>query len=326
MDPRGNRRLIRMVGAGLLLVCSAWTAAPALAQEPGDEAPSYGPGETLCGEPMVLRLGEPAATDPDVRTLQERLRDLGWYDGPLDGHFGPQTAEAVRRFQQGAGLDPTGMVTGATWRALAGDMVLPAAAGPSEAPRGELSIVIDTNERTLTLFSDGKPYKAYPVAVGTGETPSPVGEWLIVHKDSGWGDGFGTRWLGLNVPWGIYGIHGTNKPWSIGTRASHGCIRMFNRDVEELHRWVPLRTPVRIVGPQPKLRFDRALQPGATGTDVVQVQLRLKELGFDLGLADGRYGPKTEEAVRALQRFYGLPEDGRTYDDVYFVLGLRRVP
>ena len=46
-----------------------------------------------------------------------------------------------------------------------------------------------------------------------------------------WGGGFGTRWLGLNVPWGIYGIHGTNQPWSIGTQASAGCIRMFNRHV-----------------------------------------------------------------------------------------------
>jgi len=182
------------------------------------------------------------------------------------------------------------------------------------------------NERTLTLYSAGQPYKSYPVAVGTSRTPSPVGEWLIVHKDSGWGDGFGTRWLGLNVPWGIYGIHGTNKPWSIGTQASQGCIRMFNRDVEELYRWVPLRTPVRIVGPTPDLAFNRTLQPGATGADVVQVQLRLKELGFDLGYADGRYGPQTEAAVRELQRFYGLPEDGRVYEDIYYVLGLKRAP
>ncbi|HEY8531226.1 MAG TPA: peptidoglycan-binding protein, partial [Limnochorda sp.] len=291
-----------------------------------EEGAPYGPEATVCGEPLILRLGQPAAAHPDVLGLQSRLQDLGFYEGPLDGVFGPATAESVRRFQQAWGLPPSGTVDRTTWEALAEEMVLPVAAQPTETPQGALSIVIDVNARTLTLYADGQPYKTYPVAVGTSETPSPVGEWLIVHKDSGWGDGFGTRWLGLNVPWGIYGIHGTNKPWSIGTQASHGCIRMFNRDVEELYRWVPLRTPVRIVGPAPKLRFDRVLQPGVTGADVVQVQLRLKELGFDLGYADGRFGPQTEAAVRELQRFYGLPEDGRVYEDVYYVLGLKTAP
>lgn len=328
MKARAVRGLRRLVGLGLLLIWvvgsvppSGWTVAQ---DEP--EGTPYGPGGTYCQEPMILQMGVSITRDPNVESLQKRLEDLGWYQGPLDGLFGPETAEAVRRFQASAGLRPTGAVDGATWLALGSGMVLPAAGQPTEAPQGQVSIVIDVNERTLTLFDDGRPYKTYPVAVGTSDTPSPIGEWLVVHKDSGWGDGFGTRWLGLNVPWGIYGIHGTNKPWSIGTRASHGCIRMFNRDVEELYRWVPLRTPVRIVGPPPRLRFERTLQPGATGADVVEVQLRLKELGFDLGYADGRFGPQTEQAVLALQRFYGLPEDGRVYEDVYYVLGLKQAP
>lgn len=322
---RRSRWWPRRMGISLVLVGVAWIALGPAGAGAQEGAP-YGPEATVCGEPMILRLGQPVAAHPDVLGLQSRLQDLGLYDGPLDGIYGPETAASVRRFQQVWGLPVSGTVDRATWEALAEEMVLPVAARPTEAPQGALSIVIDVNSRTLTLYSDGQPYKTYPVAVGTSETPSPVGEWLIVHKDSGWGDGFGTRWLGLNVPWGIYGIHGTNKPWSIGTRASHGCIRMFNRDVEELYRWVPLRTPVRIVGPAPKLRFNRVLQPGATGADVVQVQLRLKELGFDLGYADGRFGAQTEAAVRELQRFYGLPEDGRVYEDVYYVLGLKTAP
>ena len=50
----------------------------------------------------------------------------------------------------------------------------------------------------------------------------------------------------LNVPWGIYGIHGTDKPWSIGQAVSHGCVRMYNQDAEELYGKVPVGTPVRI--------------------------------------------------------------------------------
>jgi len=67
-------------------------------------------------------------------------------------------------------------------------------------------------ERILEVYNDGQLYKKYRVAVGKSETPTPVGEWKVVWKDYNWGSGFGTRWMGLNVPWGIYGIHGTNNP------------------------------------------------------------------------------------------------------------------
>src|SRR5690606_40374276 len=49
----------------------------------------------------------------------------------------------------------------------------------------------------------------------------------------------------------------------------------------------------------------------------------LNALGLDAGDADGRYGPRTEAAVRKLQRLFGLPEDGRAWADVYYVLGLK---
>ncbi len=59
------------------------------------------------------------------------------------------------------------------------------------------------------------------------------------------GGGFGSRWMGLNVPWGgKYGIHGTNQPGSIGFNASAGCIRMRNKDVEELYNLVEYNTTV----------------------------------------------------------------------------------
>ena len=166
------------------------------------------------------------------------------------------------------------------------------------------------------------PYGSRP----TRFTLSPVGEWKIVHKGVNWGGGFGTRWLGLNVPWGIYGIHGTNKPSSIGTRASAGCIRMQNRDVEELFEWVSIGTPVRILGDPPShLEFSRHLRAPLSGSDVVFVQLQLHHLGFDPQGADGRFG-KTPRAVRELQEAFGLPVDGTVYDDVYYIWACARRP
>ena len=53
------------------------------------------------------------------------------------------------------------------------------------------------------------------------------------------------RWMGVS---GSVGIHGTGQDYSIGTRASHGCIRMHVQDVKLLYRRVPLGTPV-LIGP-----------------------------------------------------------------------------
>ena len=54
----------------------------------------------------------------------------------------------------------------------------------------------------------------------------------------------GTRWLGLSRKG--YGIHGTNRPNSIGRNASHGCIRMRNREVEELFKMVAVGEKVEL--------------------------------------------------------------------------------
>src|SRR5690606_2712371 len=67
----------------------------------------------------------------------------------------------------------------------------------------------------------------------------------------------------------------------------------------------------------------RTRAPGAQGLEVVDLQRALDALGLDAGDADGGDGPHAEAAVRKLQRLFGLPEDGRAWADVYYVLGLK---
>lgn len=184
-------------------------------------------------------------------------------------------------------------------------------------------LVIDTQERTLTMYSQGRPIKQYPVAVGKPATPSPPGEWRITRKAS-WSGGFGTRWMGLNVPWGIYGIHGTNKPWSIGDAASGGCIRMHNQHVEELFNLVKPGTLVKIVShPYDPLRNPRRLLgPGERGADVLLAERRLAHLGYSVGKIDGLYDDDTVKAVKEFQRKRGLRVTGEITDEVYDALGM----
>lgn len=86
----------------------------------------------------------------------------------------------------------------------------------------------------------------------------------------------------MDVLWRKYGIHGTNQPGSIGYSASHGCIRMFNKDISELSRIVEVGTPVKIIGRIYGLFGNdyRTLVPGDRGSDVLVVQKRLKEEGY----------------------------------------------
>lgn len=332
---RVSRALVTVV-AGLagLAVGAASTVA---------ETASPGPPEPVCGE--VATLGEGPGDGPTVAAavyeLQLGLRLLQHFPYPLDGRYDPHTREAVRAFQQEAGLPADGVAGPGTWAALARAfrrqaaqvvasqiqlaLQAPAPAAiphhPDARPDGYW-IVIDTNHLTLTLFQAGRAVHRWPVAVGKPSTITPVGEWRVARKSRDWGGGFGTRWLGLDVPWGIYGIHGTNKPWSIGTRASSGCIRMFNENVEQLWDLVPEGTPVTIIGVQPEARWDESIPAGAAGWNVPVLQWRLRQHGFDPGRADGRLGEGSVQAVQEAQIVLGLtPDDGAT-PDLFRALGL----
>lgn len=185
-----------------------------------------------------------------------------------------------------------------------------ASAAEALRERGEgYAIFISTYERTLTLYEDGEEVKQFPVAVGKPSTPTPPGEWRITNKSLNWGGGFGTRWLGINVPWGIYGIHGTNNPPGIGSFISGGCVRMFNAHVEELYDIVPVGTPVHVEGPLPSVAARPAIE-GGSGKFMLVAQVRLRQAGFDPGPIDGRFGDATAGSIRELYGFYGLPEKG----------------
>jgi len=128
------------------------------------------------------------------------------------------------------------------------------------------TIVVDISERTLRLFEGARVLRQWSVAVGTPGFPTPKGEWEIVQKrknptwrnpGSDWAkdmppsiapgpsNPLGVRALNLNAS-GIR-IHGTNKLSSIGTAASHGCMRMRNSDIKVLFDMVPVGTKVFIV-------------------------------------------------------------------------------
>lgn len=212
------------------------------------------------------------------------------------------------------------MRRGMIW-ALGCCLLLAAAAGMEAGKRGpaltdaaakrgvQRMIWVDLDGKQLTVYDGKAVNRTYPIASGASDTPSPIGVFRVSSRFIPEMSGFGTRFLGLNVPWGSYGIHGTNKPESIGRSASHGCIRMRVGDMEALYPLISGGTKVVITGgPYGPLNWGlRNLKEGDRGADVKELQLRLIQRGLLYGGADGVFGPATRRAVVTARKELNLP-------------------
>lgn len=188
------------------------------------------------------------ARGADVTQLQERLRNAGVYPkkAKATGVYDARTIKAVRRYQRSRDLAPTGDVDARMLKAMVG------------------RIVVNLGQRKLRLIQDGKVVKTYGIAIGAPGYSTPTGDYEIIEKqvDPTWfppsspwaaglgpippgpGNPLGTRWIGTSAP--AIGIHGTYADYSIGTAASHGCMRMHIPDVEELYELVTVGMQVSI--------------------------------------------------------------------------------
>lgn len=141
-------------------------------------------------------------------------------------------------------------------------------------------LLINLGSFTLTVYDRDKPVAQFPVAHGSSTFPTRVGIWKITSKSKnpGWynpnswwsggmpayippgpGNPLGTRAMGLNVN-GEF-IHGTPSSGSIGTAASHGCIRMYIKDAEALFEMVEVGTPVYVIKASGNPGFDVTRRP-----------------------------------------------------------------
>ncbi len=136
---------------------------------------------------------------------------------------------------------------------------------PAPAAAEVLRLEISLSRRQVALYRGETVVKTYPIAVGRPGWETPTGTFKVETKikDPAWihplekgvtipgGDPenpLGRFWIGFwtdGKNW--IGFHGTPNPKSVGTAASHGCIRMFNKDVEELFSQVNVGTEVRVV-------------------------------------------------------------------------------
>lgn len=129
-----------------------------------------------------------------------------------------------------------------------------------------VAVTVSREQRRARVFRRGRLVKSYTVAVGSPEYPTPTGRFVVqtMQKNPAWnvpqsawagslagetipsGDPRNplvARWIGFN---GSVGFHGTASAGSLGSAASHGCIRMSPSDVIDLFERVRLSTPVLV--------------------------------------------------------------------------------
>lgn len=211
-----------------------------------------------------------------------------------------------------------------------------------DAPRS--GIVINLPEMRLYFFEEtNKPPRSYPLGVGREGLDTPTGTTTIVRKKVGpsWTptermrkedpelkayyppgpeNPMGTHAMYLG--WPTYAIHGTDKPYSIGRRASSGCIRMYPDAVKDIFPRVPLGTKVTVV--------DQPIKVGWIGEKMYievhptqEQNLRVEDIGtlssYEITRADirrinkkaGKFKDHIDwEAVRAAVRAHtGVPSE-----------------
>jgi L,D-transpeptidase ErfK/SrfK len=126
-----------------------------------------------------------------------------------------------------------------------------------------LKLVLKRKERRVYVYKGDKVVNKYPVAIGKPGWETPLGEFQVLTMElnptfksfktgrvvpPGPDNPLGVRWIGIWTDGKTQlGFHGTNEPELIGQAVSHGCIRMYNKDVTKLYEQVKMGTTVTIV-------------------------------------------------------------------------------
>lgn len=145
---------------------------------------------------------------------------------------------------------------------------------PNGARQG---ILINLADQRLYVFPQAGPTMSFPIGIGTEGADVRVGKTYVKGKRVGptWvptanlrrenpdlplsvppGEDNPLGPLALDLGWESIVIHGTNKPYGVGRRVSHGCFRLFNTDITTLFKMVAVGTPVQVVDQPVKLGWN----------------------------------------------------------------------
>lgn len=254
----------------------------------------------------------------DVEKLQQRLKELKYYTGAVDGRYGSQLATSVKRFQSSLGLDTTGIASANLQRMIFS----------SAAPTYTGNSFTDTTDTITFGDTDDQDYGADPTKKPTTtkrptttKTPAAGDE----ENDTGYttlsyGD-IGTKVRNLQSSLKTLGYYSgaVDGVYGAGTVAAVKRFEQAYGKTQTGIATVALQTklfsgdakPFSQATPAPAQEASYVnLKPGDTGERVEQLQQRLKELGYFTANVGGNYLTETSKAVKAFQEALGLDPSG----------------
>lgn len=192
-------------------------------------------------------------TQSEIRQAEQKLKNLGYWTGPVDGAWDATDRHALIAFQKISGAKPTGVLTRAEYNALT-QAVPPL---PREQKSGR-HIEVDIARQVLFLVdADGRVANILPISSGSGKNfhengypethaVTPCGHLEVFNKAAGWKKSpLGEMYNPLYIVGGI-AIHGSEEMRTYP--ASHGCIRIPMFASRLLPKMVDKGTPVFVYG------------------------------------------------------------------------------
>ncbi len=306
-----------------------------------------------------------------VSQLQERLAELGFFDRKVTGGFYEHTAKAVTEFQRFNGLKADGVVGEMTWEALYASDPVTASHTPRPTPEPTpvpYFIEVDVNNQLVKIYERDEAMaftvltRIFTCSTGTKSYPSDVGTFTLTGRKAlwaffpNWGGGYARYWVRINPSIAFHSfLYKSNRlndvnmssVKKLGSRASHGCIRLTVPDAKWIYDNCGKGVDVRIredIPSDPELKYAhrpgsyssssnlhvvtptpppppqnvktlqsdiKAMKKGAEGLEVFWLQTLLKDLGYFSGTVTGQYREGTQAAVKAYQKANKLSADGQ---------------
>jgi peptidoglycan hydrolase-like protein with peptidoglycan-binding domain len=234
--------------------------------------------------PAVALAQRTDLTRSEIKQAEQRLSDLGFWTGPIDGVFDAGSRSALTAFQKWHDRDVTGELTFEELEAMRTS---------NSARARELGyehVEVDLDRQVLMLVNEDGGIKMLPVSTGNNQTftdagqesiaYTPRGRFLVYYKETGWKSGSLGRTYYANFISGGVAIHGSrsvpNEP------ASHGCIRVPMFAAREVSKLLTLGTIVLVYDKvsfvsakdwvkNPKLKEAALANLGAEVEDVVEL-------------------------------------------------------
>jgi len=227
---------------------------------------------------------------PEVKTLQKRLKELGYYKNSIDGSYGSLTVAAVKAFQKRNNLTVDGVAGASTLKKLNSSSAKPATDAVVDDDDDK-----EDDDETLRPGDSGTAVKELQYRL------KELG-YYSASRDGVYGTQTRTAVMAFQARNGLT-TDGVAGPATLKKLYSTSAIPAVVNDNNNNNG--SINNPTTIT-----LKTNQTLKPGDKGDQVKAMQLRLKELGYYTNIVDGEFGYSTRQAVLAFQKNNGLTQDG----------------